>query len=660
MTVVSMLLMLVCVYGFSAVIVQYTKISEQTAPLAVLSTGIVWLTLAGCMQLLWFGGMLWFALGLGAFIWQAIQQKHSFIQLLKNSGFVLFLAGSLFLIALFTVRKPMFYQWDEFTFWGSAAKVTFESNKLYPMVQSNMVTTAYPPALPLLIYMFQFFGKQFAEWGGYAAYNILALACMATVYSPKESSKYKNILLLGICLLLPWFFEFGAASGVASTVYLNLQADLTLGLLFGSALAVYYHSRKTVWEWVQIGMILAALSLVKDMGLALGLIAVGIMAVDLLFVQTKYKASKRIAQAGSAFVGFSAIVVAGWLGWSMFVGAASGENRFDLGNAGETQTLGMAEMMIHGTKELLGIDRTAEFSQMSSAMAHAYLSRRICLVGSGIVVTGLILAVLAAAFFCGDKLHKKRVVLYTVVSMAGFAAFWVFHLFLYLYVFKSMEGAELKDYARYFMEYYLGWLFGALALLAMSDWKKRWAEYSTIGIFALIGTAIILRGQTVNNFMNYSDSFYQERVQVQQRAKRLNGVLTEQDRVYPILQGNDGTRWYYYGYELDSLLLKMYGGGDGTKENPYQPTTAATLTQNSIGIQQYEVITNQQNLVDYLKESKATVLFVDRADDYTAQLLQPYTKGTMDNSGLIEPTLYHILWQGDVPVFEPIPLEVTP
>ena len=223
-----------------------------------------------------------------------------------------------------------------------------------------------------------------------------------------------------------------------------------------------------------------------------------------------------------------------------------------------------------------------------------------------------------------------------------------------------MEGSELKDYSRYFMEYYLGWLLGALALLAMSDWKKRWAEYSTIAIFALIGTAIILRGQTVNNFMNYSDSFYQERVHVQQRAKQLNAVLTEQDRVYPILQGNDGTRWYYYGYELDSLLLKMYGGGDGSEENPYQPTTAATLTPSSMGIQQYEVITNQQNLVDYLKKSKATVLFVDRADDYTAELLQPYTNGTMDNSGLIQPTLYRVLWQDDMPIFEPIPLEVTP
>ena len=46
--------------------------------------------------------------------------------------------------------------------------------------------------------------------------------------------------------------------------------------------------------------------------------------------------------------------------------------------------------------------------------------------------------------------------------------------------------------------------------------------------------------------------------------------------ILPICQGNDGTRWYYYGYELDSQLLQMYGGGTGSEENPYTSTTAAT------------------------------------------------------------------------------------
>ena len=453
-----------------------------------------------------------------------------------------------------------------------------------------------------------------------------------------------GILLLGISVLLfggeelIWLYLHGEGNEAA------LEATLGYGRQY-------------------LLVMLAGLSLVKDMGLALGLVAAMVIAADLLFCAGEGRRwPVRLGRAAGWFGVLGAVVAAGWLGWSVYVAKVSGQDRFDLGNAGDTESLGMAQMMIQGVKELLGIGRTEEFSAMGSAMTDAFFHRQVCLLGSGLVASALVLAVLAAAFVLGDRLHRRRVAVYTLFSLCGFAAFWVFHWFLYLYVFKAMEGQELKDYSRYFLGWYMGWMLGALGLLgtAGGQRKRPWAGLCAGGLFCLLGAVILWRGQTVNNFTTYSATFYDERLQVKERAAAVNAVLEESDRVYPICQGNDGTRWYYYGYELDCELVQMYGGGYGTEADPYQPTTAVTLTdETTLGDRQYEVVADAEGLLGYLKACGATVLLVDRSDPWLAGLLQPYTQGQMENSALDAPALYRISWQGDELVFTGIPLENT-
>ena len=660
-TLLSVIASLIALYGFCVVLINEIKLSAWATPITLLSSLMVWLSVMGMLNLLWLGGLLFFAIGTGLLVYQILKTRQKVLLPLTQPAIIFFFGGSAFLMVLFAVRQPMFYQWDEFTFWGSAAKVIFDNDALYPAVNSNMVTTAYPPALPLLVYAFQFFGVKFAEWVGYLAYDIFALACIATVCIYQKPKFYAPILLTVFCLLLPFFFEIGAAVGVASNVYLNLQADLTLGLLFGAILSVYYSSDKRISNFLPVLLMLATLSLIKDMGLALGLVAAGIIMADFLLCEKKQPFAKRAGISIGFFGVSTVVVVSGFLGWSVYVSKASGENRFDLGNAGEAKSLGMVEMLIQGCKELLGIGETSpEFAQVGNSLVQAYFTKKVCLLGSGLVVTLLIGAILLAAFWLGDKIYRQRVLLYTLLSSLGFVAFWIFHWFLYVYVFKGIESAELKDYSRYFMEYYLGWILGAVTLLILAE-KAQWIDRFSVMLLGILAGTVAWRGQRVNNFMSYSNTFYQERVQVSNRAEQLNQVLSPEDRIYPIIQGNDGTRWYYYGYELKPTLLKMYGGGDASKQNPYLPTTAATLTNTEgLGSQQYEVVTNVQNLLGYLRKTQATVLLVDRADDYTAKMLQPYTNGTIDNSGLTKIAVYSIDWKGDTPSFTPISLEVSP
>ncbi|MDQ9761409.1 hypothetical protein RFZ45_21540, partial [Acinetobacter baumannii] len=61
------------------------------------------------------------------------------------------------LLALFLAwQQPMPTQWDEFSFWATAAKVVKNNDALYTMVaQTNLEARSYPAALPVLSYLFQ-------------------------------------------------------------------------------------------------------------------------------------------------------------------------------------------------------------------------------------------------------------------------------------------------------------------------------------------------------------------------------------------------------------------------------------------------------------------------------------------------------------------------
>lgn len=648
LTVLAMLLTLCAVACWSMLLVQRTGCDAGAAPVVVLCGSALAVTAAGMLGAPALGAA---AVYLGAAVCAVLalrKEGRAALVRLYSPAFLFFVVGAVFFIVLFAVRQPMLYQWDEFTFWGSAARATCVHNELYTTAPSNMITRAYPPLLPAAVYLFQWLVPGFSEWAAYAAYDIIALAGMAAVAAGLSRRRWPaGVLVLASCALLPLFFEVGAATGAASNVYLNLQSDLQLGCLFAAALGLYFTAKPSTGSLVRVLVVILALSMTKDMGFALGLIAAGLIFLDLVFQGRSRPRLFGCKKAGGPviFFGLSAIVsVVGWAGWSAYVGMVTQENRFDLAGAGDTQRLSPLSMLGVGLKELLGIGRTQEFSDLAASMNSAFFTRPVCLLGGGAVVAVLVLALLAAAFVLGGKAHRRRVAVFALGSTAAFAAYWVFHLFLYLYVFDPSEGLVLKDYARYFLPFYLGWLLGAAALL-LGAGKDRAVGFAAAALLAVVGGSVLWRGQTVNNFATYSNTFYGERLEVQSRAEAVNALTTPDDVVYPVCQGSDGTRWYYYSYELDARLARMYGGGSGTGQDPFLPTTACTLTDAaSLGAQQYEVVTEQLNLAAYLKECGATVLLLDITDEYVAQLLQPYAGAPLPELTLDAPSLWRIVW----------------
>ena len=77
--------------------------------------------------------------------------------------------------------------------------------------------------------------------------------------------------------------------------------------------------------------------------------------------------------------------------------------------------------------QLLGIGRDGKFAQIMAAMGNAFFTRRICLLGGGIMAVAVITMVAAAAFFAAEKGPARRRVLAAHLGFAFcFAALYLF------------------------------------------------------------------------------------------------------------------------------------------------------------------------------------------------------------------------------------------
>ena len=112
-------LALLALCGFVA---YFTSLPAGAAPLLVLCATMVWYSIFGCFDLLFVGGLLWFAAALAAAVLLFLRRGSLRLSTLLDPGFVFFLVAGFLVLVLFAVRQPLFMEWDEFSFWGIATK----------------------------------------------------------------------------------------------------------------------------------------------------------------------------------------------------------------------------------------------------------------------------------------------------------------------------------------------------------------------------------------------------------------------------------------------------------------------------------------------------------------------------------------------------------
>ncbi|MDO5601940.1 MAG: hypothetical protein Q4G07_04145 [Oscillospiraceae bacterium] len=613
MTLLALLAALLCVCAYSGVLALRWRVPSGAAPLAVLCGGILWLCAAGYAGVLWLGGLLWYLGGLGALGHCAVQIKKTGVKqafsALFTPGFVLFLGAALGLCLVLCLRAPQFTFWDEFSFWGTASKLTKLHDALYPAVESSMAgKLAYPPAIPLISYLFQFLAPSFQDWAAMAAYDVMLCACFGAVLSGLPVKKRRTGLFAGVlCLLLPFLFETATLAGGLSFVYRTLLSEIFLGCLFGAALAVWFSAKeKTGGTALRFALALTVLCLTKDVGLVLTAAAALIAGADLLFFHRKTFHFYRIKGWAAVFAALAVVILlagTAYPGWNAYFGAATAIDR----TAGDGAAgLTMQGVLFSGLKELLGIGRSAQFTQVFMNMARAWFTEKVSLLGSGFTTTLCILAVCALAFFTRPKGRRAPAAVYFCTGAVGLGGMMLYHLFAYVYVFDAAAGLALIDYGRYLGLYYLGWMLGAVCLLLPFNEGRR-GRAALLGCTAGVAVLCALCAPLSRSLLAPGVAQSDQRQLINLRASEAAGVCGPGDKIFVVSQFDDARRWYQYAHELEPVrTLPMLGG-----------TLIAPGGDMGDAPDQKEI--SPEGLRAWLEGQGCTYLLIDQAGEYDTQ-----------------------------------------
>ena len=190
----DLLISMLVLFTFSVFMTWKWKLNVTVTPFVSLSFIIIVLAFCGMLQMLVPGMILVYVCAVACAGYLIVKERKNWKEMAKavlRPGLVFFFAATLFFWFTLKSKNAGFRIWDEFSFWGTAAKVVFEEKKLYTLVNTSMINVSYPPGLALNSLFLQFLSPEFTEWKTYTAYNMLAMAAVTPLFSRLE---WKNPL----------------------------------------------------------------------------------------------------------------------------------------------------------------------------------------------------------------------------------------------------------------------------------------------------------------------------------------------------------------------------------------------------------------------------------------------------------------------------------
>ncbi len=622
-------------------------IKSALAPLcAVCSAGLI-VVLFGMVGQLALGTGLVYVLAVVAAVYLLLRFwrfKKPFPNL--GLGFWAFAGSCTVMLLVLCVREPLFLTWDEFSTWGTAAKLMKLNHEMYTTAEVGWVWTAtQPPLLSCLGYFVQFFGMEFVPWQHYAAINFLQLAAVSALLAPLEKKHWAlavPVALIGF--VTPYLFTIYTQAVKMTAPWLDSLADVPMGFLFGAALIAWFYGAKHGWKRLLPALLaLASLTFTKDTALALALVAAVLMAVDAL-VQKKPE-NRRVfvhimAAGGVLAAGFAAVIVP-FLLWAQHLAWAADINRFELGGV---RNAGMSELFILFFSDLFSSEQSEHFQMIVQEMPRMFALQNSTMLGSGVMVTGGILALVAlAAFLSGHSTQRRRCLAFGVFSTLGFLPYFLLIMVTYLYVFRPEQA--FASFERYLYPYYIGWFLATVSLLAFSaahSRKKELTQLLMILFSLVLGLRVWMLVPPAMSVVGFNAAEYEERRRFESRVQNLTNQLDEDGKTFIISVNDTGINWFMYCYAFLPWQVDYSYGGGAFEERELQEDGSTQVTA-----------IDAEGFREHLVESGVTSVLVDEAnEDFANEYGMVFSDGLESyfNEGT---QVYAVVFEGDTLFLEP-------
>ncbi|MBQ5782953.1 MAG: hypothetical protein IIV99_06180 [Oscillospiraceae bacterium] len=544
------------------------KINPSVTPFVSVMTIVAFVSLASLVDLL--NPSIWAVYILSAVLFALAAKKSDNMKqdLLDffTPGVIMFAVGCIFLFCVLAASQPLMGEWDEYSFWGTAQKLTKHYGQIYTYYDSSLIGKTTSPALCVLAVFFQPFGTGYLEWKAFFGYDVMFLASFcAWTGAFKKKNWHQSFFVFLTGFMTPFvFIVFSRVSNIIRA-YISVMADIPLGIVFAGAMAVYFFAKDCDWQenslcpagkncgshLLCLVPVLVTFTMMKDMGFAFSLIIIMIVFFDLVLTQDNF-VFVRIKGfwgkiAGCMVLGIA--TVGTFMAWTIHMAKVLKANRFELGGA---ENLGMAEMLIVGVKELLSPEKSQKFLDMTAEMTAALTGVKVSMFGNGIVTLGVITLLFAAAVvLTKGKKNVIRVISLYITGFIGFVAYYVFHLFLYVYIFKD-NAYGLPSYHRYMYPYYLGFMAFGIFALVLAIRNARFEKLSRLSLAAVAMAVLFF----FNTMVSYETTFliynYQQesvRTNVDENWQTISDAVEDDHIVYCYANAYDaGDRWFKYTF----------------------------------------------------------------------------------------------------------------
>ncbi len=598
------------------------KLNPSFTPFISLTTLVSFIVILSLFNMLYTGVILVYIISIISFIF-AVKKSADIKKDLKDFftvGVILFTVVSLLMLLFLNLSQPLFYEWDEFSFWGTSHKLLFINDSIYTFYESSLIGNTTPPTLAVLSYFFQCFNQEFNEWISFYSYNVLffSIYCSFTAYFSKKDW-YLSILTFIGGFFIPYFFTVYTKILHVSSIYINTYADFPLGIMFAGALAIYFLSKdnleKRILPFIPITIFF---TFIKDMGFAFSFLVAFIIFIELFFNkenQTFFFIKGILAKISAVLVIILTTIIS-FFSWAIHMGQVLQVNRFELG--GDTN-MGMVSMLTTGVFELFSSEKSQKFIDMQSEMFYAIFTRPVSMIGTGIFVIILILLIFILATTFSKKENRIKYLFVYIASLIGFIGYYIFHLFLYVYIFKA-NAYGLPSYSRYIYPYYIGWLMLGIFILIIAIKENEKSKTITkciliiISIFTVALSHYFLNSSTM--FLGINDAYFTQRNSISLKVDFLGDAVGDDDIIY-VYNGNydSGENWFIYTLEYAQNLIVQdvpYIDNEGYSEEEY-------------------IKLKQLQTIEYFKENNVTHFLLDHTGSFTEEiLLDFFTESTIE------------------------------
>lgn len=385
------------------------------------------------------------------------------------SGHEAFAAAAGLLLAY--CLDAMFWRWDEFTHWGSVIKLIVDKHTFH-VFPSPLMFQDYPPASALFAYHFQVFSG-FSEPSAAYVTSLLLICFIAPVLYPL----FRSSLVLGA--LVSWFVFLAIL--LFGHGWDSVNIDHVMAVAFAATIAAYFQLGPSIRSLLICIPMLMALTLMKQAGYYLALLAAGTCAVDAAYCLWRDGRSRStlrswieiIGGAGASFLAIAATHAS----WQLFVSSNGLEisiGSLTLGPqlervasccASERETSVAAGYFSTFFGAPAGLSGPASLGAYAlSALAH-FARRPILPSIDGpvfSVAASIYLLWVGATFALQPRGQGVRHAVLATLMFGGMLLFSLSILLAYLYLFTDYEAQNLASFNRYHFTYILAMMLVAL------------------------------------------------------------------------------------------------------------------------------------------------------------------------------------------------------